>query len=1088
MQFSHNEMIEIIEKSSTINERLSSRFIINENPKNARITNLIIEQWCQIAVQGNHEQFEKRLAWDGIDLSKVRAALGYVRMSHTQQLPAWTLTLNECLEAITSVDVDSLQGENSEKNCFLEPEVLVPFKEVLLPFIYVARKRLITLAGFNYKLLSDAAHASIEASLLRWLAHLCAPSLELEFSIFRSTKQSTLIHFLRKSNNDYSRQNYKDFIKGLLEGRVLAFFQEYPVLARLMATLTDFWVDASKEFLWRLASDWSEIQRMFQTETELGQVVAVQTDLSDHHNNGRSVMAIKFASGLKLIYKPKNLSLEQAYFKLLAWLNHQSIPLSFKLLKVINRSTYGWAEFVETSPCKNQEEARLYYQRAGVLLCLVYVLEATDIHQENIIACGEHPVLIDLETLMHPRVQEAENWEHSKKTQYQPYWQFENSVLRTGLLPQWQFGLGSQSYDLSGLGGVSQQNTSFQVPKWLNINTDRMVLISEDAMTQLKANVPCLNGINLSPTHYLEEIVDGFRQMYKFLMEHKKEILSPNSPLTALAKQSVRFVFRSTKIYSSILKKTLNPKFMQDGATRSIQLDILSRAMLGSDSKPLYWSLLSLEKQALEQLDIPLITVRSDSDDLTISPNQTVHRYFTEPSFNCVISRLNQLNEPDLEKQIFFIRGSFHSRMADKVHSCSLSEKSTVSFDTVTLLNREIIVQQAIAIATDLQQRAICSADGSVTWIGPQYILEAQCLQLQPIGSDLYDGSCGLALFLSALEKVASGIGFRDLALGALHSLRQDLQQPSSAYISKAMGIGGATGYGSIIYSLVRISQFLEEPVLLENAKQVASLITPDCIAADKKFDIISGTAGAILGLLALHNSSANQEVLEQAINCGYHLVDNRLASNSKHRAWATLNGKLLTGFSHGAAGIAYALLRLYEITGKPLFLEAAHEAISYERSVFSPEVGNWADFSSPQPEKGFTCKCSWCHGAPGIGLARVAKLDILDTDEIRQDIGVAITTTKQYKQSNMDHLCCGNLGRIEFLFTAARKMFQPQLLEIAITQAAQVVKRAEQQGNFSYNPFLGYTPGFFQGASGIGYELLRLAYPDILPSVLLWE
>jgi lantibiotic modifying enzyme len=32
------------------------------------------------------------------------------------------------------------------------------------------------------------------------------------------------------------------------------------------------------------------------------------------------------------------------------------------------------------------------------------------------------------------------------------------------------------------------------------------------------------------------------------------------------------------------------------------------------------------------------------------------------------------------------------------------------------------------------------------------------------------------------------------------------------------------------------------------------------------------------------------------------------------------------------------------------------------------------------------------------------------------------------------------------------------------------------------------YQPGFFQGMAGIGYALLRLAHPDLLPSVLLWE
>ena len=38
-----------------------------------------------------------------------------------------------------------------------------------------------------------------------------------------------------------------------------------------------------------------------------------------------------------------------------------------------------------------------------------------------------------------------------------------------------------------------------------------------------------------------------------------------------------------------------------------------------------------------------------------------------------------------------------------------------------------------------------------------------------------------------------------------------------------------------------------------------------------------------------------------------------------------------LTGFSHGAAGIGYALLELYAITKELKFLMAAENAFSYE-------------------------------------------------------------------------------------------------------------------------------------------------------------
>jgi len=1088
MQFSHEELIKIVCRSSTIAERLGSGFLSNEAQENDPIVDSRLEQWCQLVADGNRKTLEKRLAWDGLDLSRVCRALGSVRMNDNQYLPAWAETLNEGIKATALISGETLEKGDLEENRFVDTQEPLPFEEAFFPFVYVARQKLIASANSSYHLLSKEAHANLERSLLRWLAFISSRSMELEFSVFRAGKQATLARLLGQSPGSSFREQYREFIKGMLSGGLLSFFQEYSVLARLVGTVTDLWVDATAEFLLRLASDWSEIQKTFPSEIKLGQVTAIRPGLSDSHHNGRSVMAVTFASGLKLIYKPKDLGLEEAYFKLLAWFNKQKAPLPFKLLKVINHSTYGWVEYVEPLPCKNKQEARRYYQLAGMLLCMVYTLAGTDCHFENLIACGEHPVLVDLETLMEHRVREVVDQVDDQEVQYLVSQQVRNSVLRTGLLPHWEIGPAWQSYDVTGLGGVGGQETFLQTRRWKNINTDIMALRYEYVKTQSPDNSPSLDDVSLSPSDYVEEIVDGFRQMYRFLVERRKAILAPNGPLTELAHQRVRFVFRKSKIYSSVLNKTFNPKYLRNGADRSIQLDILSRAMLSSDSKPFLWPLLRAEQQALEQLDIPLFIASSDSDALTVAPNATIEKCFTEPSYDRVTFRLNQLNDEDLERQIGFIRGSLYSYVAGKVSHSSPLENSDLNLSFVSPLTREEIVKHAIVIAGELQKQAIFSSDGSATWLAPQYIIKAQQYQFQLMGYGLYDGCCGVALFLAALEKVTGGAGFRNFTLAALQSLRQNLQVSMSSQIAKNFGIGGALGCGSIIYALVRISQLLEESALLEKARKVASLITPELIATEQNFDIISGAAGAILGLLALHNVFAERDVLKQAIAIGNHLLNNRIASNSGCRAWANSDGKLLTGFSHGAAGIAYALLRLYKITARADFLEAAQEAIAYERSVFIPEVGNWPDFRYTQPEKGFKCMCSWCHGAPGIGLARVAGLEILDTDAIRQDIQAAVDTTRQLNLQGIDHLCCGNLGRVEFLFTAARKLSQPQLLEAAMKQADQVVARAKQRGGFAYGPILNYNPGFFQGAAGIGYELLRLAYPDQLPSVLLWE
>jgi type 2 lantibiotic biosynthesis protein LanM len=1087
MQFSKKNLVEIVEKASTATERLEDRFIFCEDQQSDDIVNSMIQRWCQIIAQGNWENFEKRLTWDKLDLNTVRRMIGSVRLNDEWQLPTWTETLNEVMQTATSEPIEILQnGITGRKERFLNIQKPVPFEEILSPFICVAKQKLIAQASSSYYLLSEDAHASLERSLLGRLAHLCSPTMELEFSLFRVCNQSSVAHLLSQSSGISSHEQYRNFIKRMRGGEILSFFQKYSVLARLAATLTDLWIDSTKEFLLRLASDWLEIQRTFPDATELEKVIAIQPSLSDPHHNGRSVIAVTFASGLKLVYKPKDIGLEQAYFKLLAWMNQHDVPLPFKLLKVINRSSYGWVEFVEPLACKYQQEARRYYQRSGMLACVVYVMQGTDFHHENLIAAGEHPVLIDMETLMHPQIREVQGGH--KAAQYLAYQQFANSVLRSGLLPRWQFGVAGRSYDATGLGGVNEQETPVPVLQWNNINTDSMTLSYEYVKTQPDINVPSLDGINLSPNDYTDEIMQGFRQMYQFFVKHREAIQAPDGPLTEFAYQRVRFVFRSTRIYRNILEKTIHPKFLRNGAERSIQLDALSSLALSSDSKPIFWSLLKLEHQALEQLDIPLFIVRANSEDLILFEKKNIENFFTEPSFNLVISCLNQLNNQDLEQQIGFIQGSLYSLTAANTLRPSPSENAGFNLDTVIPITELAMVQQATVIATDLQKRAICSNEGSAAWIAPQYIFEAQRFHLQPTGHSLYDGGFGVGLFLAALEKVTSAAGFSDLALATLHTLRQDLYRPVSNRIVEEIGIGGAAGCGSIIYALVRISEFLESPALLEDAKRAATLIKSDHIAADQSFDIISGSAGTIMGLLTLYNSSADLEVLNQAITCGHHLLNNRVVSDSGIKVWATLKGKLMTGFSHGAAGIAYALLRLYQVTDEAVFLEAAQEAIAYERSVFISEEGNWPDLRGSSTKERPICMCSWCHGAPGIGLARVAGLGILDTSEIRQDIESAINTTKQHKLSGIDHLCCGNLGRIEFLFTAGRKLSQPQLIETAMEQAAQVVARAKQKGGFAYGSILDFHPGFFQGAAGIGYELLRLAYPDQLPSVLLWE
>ena len=189
------------------------------------------------------------------------------------------------------------------------------------------------------------------------------------------------------------------------------------------------------------------------------------------------------------------------------------------------------------------------------------------------------------------------------------------------------------------------------------------------------------------------------------------------------------------------------------------------------------------------------------------------------------------------------------------------------------------------------------------------------------------------------------------------------------------------------------------------------------------------------------------------------------------------------------------ALLRLFERTGDARYREAASEAQAYERSVFSATAGNWPHFGMDAGNGEPSFMSAWCHGAPGIALARLGGGQEAWDDRCEGEVDVCIQTTQGVGHDTRDHLCCGNFGRIETLAKAGRDLRRPELLARAIEQATMVVNAARSRGNGCANysifedlPGEAFSPGFFQGTTGIGYELLRLSQPDAYPSVLVWE
>ena len=194
-------------------------------------------------------------------------------------------------------------------------------------------------------------------------------------------------------------------------GGFTGLFDDKPVLLRLIATVTRQWIDTSREFMLRLDADLPAIRRESAADQACpadaaSQVAQIDGDLSDPHNFGRSVQIVTFADGTRVVYKPKDLRLDIVWHDLIERLNRADPPLTLKAVRSIARDGYGWTEFVAHNGCADERGFAAFFRRAGALLALFHVFAATDMHQENIIAAGDHPVPIDLETILQPSAEE----------------------------------------------------------------------------------------------------------------------------------------------------------------------------------------------------------------------------------------------------------------------------------------------------------------------------------------------------------------------------------------------------------------------------------------------------------------------------------------------------------------------------------------------------------------------------------------------------------------------------------------------------------------------------------------------------------
>jgi type 2 lantibiotic biosynthesis protein LanM len=817
-----------------------------------------------------------------------------------------------------------------------------------------------------------------------------------------------------------SEERFANFIERLAkQENVRALWEEYPVLARQVVLSLDQWARNSIEFLERLADDWPEIQKQFSSEQSPGLLSNLRTGAGDRHSNGHSVSIVEFESGFQLVYKPRVLAADRQFQKLLEWINARHQDLPFRTLSILEKQHYGWVGYVDSHPCNSEEEVRRFYRRQGGYLALLYMLHATDFHYENLIACGEHPVLVDLESLFHPNLFPQDD----QDPLFFAYEQLSDSVFRIGLLP-FRFAVNDEQQEgveISGLGGAGKQKTPYPVGAWEGVATDEMRFVRKRIEMPPQRNRPRLQGVEVNALDYQQEIISGFADIYKLLERSRDQLLAPDGPLAPFAHAPVRCIARPTQVYGSLLTESFHPNLLRDALDRERLFDNLWSE---AQHNPVLKKLISHEREDLWRNDVPVFTARPAARDLWSSSNEEIHDCLHETPFALVQRRLQQMGAEDLDRQTWFIRAAMTALAIESPREApSLARSPSPSALASLEAGPEDFLEMAVAAGEYLLKSAIRGVEGGVAWIGLDYVLE-RFWELTPTGMDLYNGIPGIALFLAYLGETTEERRFRSIAEEAVSTVLKSLEKFKPR---PETPIGAFTGDGSLIYFLTHCGVLWDRTELLAEAEARAHSLSSR-VTNDKSFDLISGSAGLIAVLLALHQHRASEQTLALAVQCGGHLLQHAQRT-PQGTSWVTLSNTSapLTGFSHGTAGIAWALMKLASATGESRFREASVEALQYERGLFSPEQNNWPDLRAAQlDDPNLPYAIAWCHGAPGIGLGRVLMLDHHQDQEIYAEITAAVQATLTRNLGINYSLCHGDLGNYETLLHATKFIQDP--------------------------------------------------------------
>jgi type 2 lantibiotic biosynthesis protein LanM len=872
---------------------------------------------------------------------------------------------------------------------------------------------------------------------------------------------------------EQSPVQYLSFLNTLADSSVRRqeFLTEYPRLTKYAMIFLQQWSSNVIDIIESLYRDWKEIRAtLIDRPNYQTTLMSLQLGLGDPHCGGQSVAQIHFDSCGPIKYRPKSASAHSHFADLVGMLDGSS-GIGFRLPRLLDRLHYAWSEYVPYHSCIADAEVQRFYFRLGYMCFILYLVGASDMHYENVVACGEYPVFIDLETLFTPDPQSLKGL-----PELNPFTQRDPGLLaRSGILPSCRVSeSGEVCEDISSLaGGATRPDQAELASKETN---PYRALAASQSLRQQRHNIPKLDGILVDPMRYSEYMLKGFDAAVDVCTQMKDQLQEPDGVLYRFSKDRIRFLVRSTNRYGQLRYDLYHPDMCRENNKRYRLWKEMYKVPVHA-----FRGLVKAEIGSLVENDIPYFYLTPSSTSLFSCRGSEFPEVFDNSPMSSLQYRLKAI-EPCTKAALRWELESTFGVYVPIPESESHAGRHQASISGAGW--QEQAEEEARKITLKLMSIITHSRKHDVDCFA--YRISEGRWSLGSIGLSLYDGLAGLGFAFAYIGRELHN----EQALACASDIGRSLGRAIDVMEVKHFRVtdGGYNGIGGVIYALIHLAAVLDNAEMLQYALRASDLIKRDYKSIDE-WDVLTGVAGCIRPLKMLADISGSAEPAMIAEACAEHLISHA-TSVQAGSAWKSRTTRASgAGVAHGGSGIAWALdalacidSRYGKAAGDARNGEAHYPAVTVVHNGARINVAG-TDMITPADR---ILTGGWCCGSAGVEVSRYEDYTRrgVTEEQSRRLKEVIMVATDQC--AGEDHsLCHGDIGNLICAHILSSHT-SDQEVQMALSSAKSNLLMQIERGAIrcgSANKVM--VPGLMQGLAGIAYGLIWLASRERVPNVL---